>query len=327
MKWMGMLLCLLGIQGAMAGSALVDASLGLIFPQEFGGMAYVRADKYNEESFGYSIAYRKGDSFEAVVTIYDLDRPAIPDGHKGDGIDLVFQSVENDLQRKQGKGLVSNLRKRRTTVIPNKGDVRFTNRGFQYHQSRVVEGATNRVQRIQSTYVTAAHANFFRIDFTFDVAEGAAARAMSQHMLLQMIKTIQAKPDGDAMLMAACDALILDPAGFSGRSGAQLVLARAQTMGNLNVYTHLFAWPDSYWQKPKNADLLVAAYFAGMLQVVVPQKLDEGGECEAFVAMLKAYEAMRSRDQIKSIAEFDEWVKAADKKALFDELLFAPVEE
>lgn len=323
MKWMGVLLSLLGLQTAMAGSAFVDFDLGLVFPQELGGMVYDHSEKYSNESFGYSLVYKKGNSFEAAVAVYNLGRTAIPDGHEGDGIDLVFQSVENDLKRKQEGGAISSLRKRGTAAVPKKGDVRFANLVFQYQQPRVVEGVSNRVQRIQSTYVTGTHANFLRIDFTFDVAESAAARTMSQHLLLKLIETIQATPGEEAQLMAACDALLVDPAGYGGRSAAQRVVAKAQTMGDLNVYTHLFVWPDGY-RKPKTADLLIAAYFAGMLQVVVPQKLDAGGEYEAFAAMLKAYEAMRSRDQIEAIAEFDEWVANPDKKALFEKLLLAP---
>ena len=102
----------------------------------------------------------------------------------------------------------------------------------------------------------------------------------------------------------------------------------AQTQGNLEVYDLLFAWPGGY-RKPKNADLLMAAYFAGMLKVVVPENLESGGAEEAFHAMLSAYETMRAQDQIKSISKFDEWLKVEDlaaryKKALVDCDYLAP---
>ena len=77
---------------------------------------------------------------------------------------------------------------------------------------------------------------------------------------------------------------------MGGLTAAQHLLAKTKTMGNLNVYTHLFVWPTGYYSKPKNADLLIAGYFAGMLQVVVPKKLEE-------------------------------WAKHPDRRALFDQLL------
>lgn len=310
---------LLIAQAAWAGPAFVDFDLGLVFPAELGGLAYDRTEKYSNEDFGYSVFYRRGETFEASATIYTLGRTAIPDGHAGDGINLVVQSVEGLLKRDQEQGAKSALRKRGTAVSPAKGRIQFASTVFQYEEPRLVDGVSNAVQRIHAVYVTGQRSRFIKLDFAFDLVENAAAGGMSQKMVEELIGMLSKTPDEEALLMAACDALILDPCGHGGRTAAQRVLAKTQTMDNLNVYPFLFAWPDGY-SKPKTADLLVAAYFAGMLQVVVPQKLDVGGEYEGFLALLKAYEAMRAKDEIEALPQLDEWLKVGDKKALLEQL-------
>jgi hypothetical protein len=313
MKVLAVLFGLIGAVSSFGTAAYVDYDLGLIFPQELGGLKYDRIEKYDNEAFGYSIFYAL-DAFQAEVTVYNLGRGPIPDGYKGEAVDLVFQSVEGIQKKREEGGLIAKFRKRGNTIIPTKGDFRFSNTVFQYS-----ENPEKPVPMVQSVYVTGTHENLLKLDLKFGVIASKEARTRSQQMLIQLIKLCKAEPDDDTLLMAACEALILDPGGVGGRMAAQRVLAKTQTLGDLNVYTFLFVWPDGY-RKPKNADLLVAAYFAGMLQVVVPQKLTAGGEYEAFVAMLKAYEAMRAADEIEAIEKFDEWLKVPDKKALHEEL-------
>ncbi len=269
---------------------------------------------------GYSLFYQQGENFSAEVTVYNLGRGASPDGRSGAGIDLVIESVAGGLKQLQGQEKIYSVRKKAITEIPKKGNIRFSNVVFQYIQPRLVEGRTNRISRVKSVYVTGSHENFIKLDFTFDKLEGKKAVAQSQQMLIQLIGLLKAQPTEDELLMAACDALVFDPAGYGGRTAAQRILMKTQELDNLNVYTHLFVWPTGY-SKPPTADLLVAAYFAGMLKVVVPQQLDEGGEYEGFLYLLKAYEAMREHQQIESIAQLDEWVQTTDKKALFNHLL------
>jgi hypothetical protein len=325
MKWIGLVVCLAGLQ-AMADTAMVDLGLGLVFPQELGGMTCRKVEKYNNEDLGYSLFYTREGGFDAEVSVFTFGRESIPDSYQAADLDVVFKGVESWKERQAEGGVISNVRKRGGTEVPRSGEIRFANVVFQYSEAREEDGRTNSVPRILSVYATAAHNRFFKIQFNFDVAGNRDARAMSERLIEQMVKTIQAGQTEDELLLAACDALLNDPSGYGGRSAAQHIWARAQTMGDLNIYTHLFVWPDGY-RKPKNADLLIAAYIAGMLKVVVPQKLDAGGEKEAFIAMLQAYGNMRARDDIEAIPEFDEWAKHPDKRALFDELLYAPVEE
>jgi hypothetical protein len=326
MKWMLVLLGLMGIQGALADAAFVDFDLGLIYPQELGGMACLQVEKYENEALGYSIFFERGEPFSTEVSVYTLERKVIADGHSPSDVAVVFESVKSALDRELDDELITNFRKKGSAVVPKKGAIQFANTVYQYSEPREVEGVSSAVPRILSVYALAAHNNFFKIQFRFDVAEAKQARAMSEKLIMQLIQTIQAGHSDDELLLAGCEALIHNPADYAGRIAGQQVWGRAQTMGELNVYTHLFVWPDGY-RKPKNADLLTAAYFAGMLQVVIPQNLAAGGEREGFIAMLKAYENMRSREDIDSIPQLDEWAKTPDKKALFEELLYAPVEE
>ncbi|VGO17316.1 hypothetical protein PDESU_05912 [Pontiella desulfatans] len=325
MRWVALLLCMTGLHAAFGDAAYVDYELKLVFPAKLGGMDCEKVEKYNNEDLGFSLFYQRGDQFDAEVSVYNLGRPSIETGHDVDGIDIVIRSVEDDYKRREEGAAVSNVRKRGTMVVPKKGEIQFSNTVFQYLQPRGIDGRTNNVPRILSVYATAAHNHFFKIQFSFDVAGSKDARLMADRMVQELSTTIKGGLSEEELLLAACTALIRNPADYGGRAAAQLVLAQSQTMDNLNIYPHLFAWPDGY-RKPKNANLLIAAYFAGMIQVVVPQKLEAGGECEGFIAMLSAYESLRKNDQIESIPDFDEWVKAADKKALFQELLYAPVE-
>ena len=315
MKIMAVLFTLLGAVSSFGDAAFIDFDLKLVFPQELGGLAFEHVEKYNNEAFGYTVFYESDDGLKAEATVYDLGQGTIPDGHEGKAVNLVFESVESLLEKRIEGEAIANVRKRGSTVVPKKGDIRFANTVFQYS-----EPPDDPTKRIQSVYVTGTHGNLLKLDFRFDMVEGKRATAVSQKMLLQLINMVQAEPAEQELLMAACDALIHDPAGYGGRTAAQRVLAKTQTLGGLNVHTRFFSWPDGY-RKPKTADLLVAAYFAGMLKVVVPQQLEEGGEYEAFVALLQAYEAMRAKDQIEALPELDEWAKNPDKKALFEKFL------
>lgn len=326
MKWLMVLLCGLGLQGVEAEPGFVDFDLGLIYPKTLGGMDCERVEKYNNEELGYTVFYGASGNFSAEVSVYTLGRETIAAGHKGKDIALVFQSVESFQNKQQKGGVISGLKKRGSTDVPPKGNVQLANTVYQYSEPRVIDGLTNAIPRINSVYVAVAHNHFFKVEFRFDVVGGKEARGMSEQLVEQLIETMKANHSADELLLAACDALINNPSDYAGRTAGRKVWERAQTMGSLNVYTHLFVWPDGYG-KPKNADLLTAAYFAGMLKVVVPQNLAEGGECEAFEAMLQAYANMRARNDIESIPKLDEWVKVADKKALFEELLYVPEEE
>ncbi len=326
MKWIVVLLCVSGIQWTVADAAFVDFDLGLIYPQELGGMTCTQVEKYDNEALGYTAYFEKGETFSAEISVYTLGRTSIADGNSPGDMAVVFESVKKEMERQQENELITGFRKRGSAVVPKKGSIQFANTVYQYSEPRQVDGMPGSVPRILSVYAIAAHNNFFRVQFRFDVEDSKLARAMSEKLIIQLIQTIQAGNSEEEMLMAACEALINNPSDYAGRIAGQQIWAKAQTMGELNVYTHLFVWPDGY-RKPKNADLLTAAYFAGMLQVVVPQKLDVGGEKEGFIAMLKAYENMRAREDIDSIPQFDEWIKNPDKHALFDELLLVPAEE
>ncbi|MEE9368941.1 MAG: hypothetical protein V3V05_08750 [Pontiella sp.] len=326
MKWMAVLLCLSGIQPAMADSAFVDFDLGWIYPQKLGAMTFDRVEKYDTEALGYSIFYKKDGFYSAEVSVFNLGREAIADGYKAADVSMLFDSVETAHKKEEKEGQISSVRKRGAPEIPNKGDIRFANTIFQYLEPRVAEGNTKSIPRINSVYVTAAHNNFFKVQFRFDMANGKAATAMSKQLITQLIQTIKSVNTEEEVLIAACDALINNPSDYAGRIASRKIWAKAQAMGELNIYTHLFVWPEGY-NKPKNADLLTMGYFAGMLKVVIPQGLESGGEPEGFAAMLQAYSNMRTREDIEVIPQLDEWAKHPDKKALFEELLFAPAEE
>jgi hypothetical protein len=326
MKWIVILLCMLGVQGVMADAAFVDFDLGLIYPQELGGMTCNRVEKYDNAGLGYTVFYKKGDNFSAEISVYTLGRESIASGHAPKETAVIFESVERNLELRQEGGAIAGLRKRGSVVVPKKGSIQFANTVFQYSTFEVAEGLTNSVPRILSTYGAGAHNNLVKVLFNFDVAESKQARPMADRLVNQLVQTIKAGHSEEELLMAACDALIYNPSDYAGRIAARQVFVKAQTMGELNVFTHLFVWPQDY-RKPENADLLTAAYFAGMLKVVIPQKLEAGGELEGFIFMLKAYESMRARNDIESIPQLDEWMKADDKQALFDELLLAPEEE
>ena len=319
MKTVVTLFILLCAASSFAGAAFVDSDLNLIFPQKLAGLEYDQSVKYEAESFGYSIFYKRDESLKASVTVCNLGFSSIINGYKGKEINLMFEKVDAEHRIRIKDEEITGLKKRGSTVMPREGNPRFSNRAYQYFESCPSEA--DPVKRGQSVYITAVHNNLIKLDFVFDITEGKQARAVSEQMLAQLIGMLKARPGEEELLLAACDALLLDPSGYGGRTAAQQVLAKAQTMGDLVIYDKFFAWPSSYYRKPPNADLLIAAYFAGMLQVVVPQGLDAGGEPEGFAAMLKAYEVMRAKEEIKPIEKLDEWVPSFDKQALFDQLL------
>jgi hypothetical protein len=320
MKWIGLWAAIVAVPAVWAGSAHVDFDEQLIFPQELGGMAFDMSELYNNKALGYALLYTKDPDFACEVTVLNLGRPEIPDGCESDGIEVIFQGVETQLKREQENGEISDLKTRGTQTVPAKSPLQFKNRMFQFSELREEDGKTNGIPRLNSVYVTGSHNHFIRVQFRFDLAENRAGQAMADQMVKQLVLLLIAENSADDLTLAACDALIYDPGDYSGMLAAQHVFSRAQEMGNLNVYDSFFVWPQDY-KKPENADLLAAAYFAGMLRVVIPQQQESGGEYEAFDAMLTAYETMRARDQITAITELDAWSKAPDRKAEYQKQL------
>ena len=320
MKWLGMALGLLTVQVTVADTAHVVYEHGIIFPQVLGGMNCGEFVKYKNEELGYSLLYSNG-TFNCEVSMLTLGRSEIPDGHKGDGVALIFETVEQDLKRMAERGEISNLKKRGGSVVPGKSPLQFANAVFQYSEDREVEGAAATVRRISSVYVTGRYSTLVKVQFNFDADKGKQAHLIADKLIKQLVTALMAKPSEEELLLAACDVAINHPAGYPGQLAAQHVYAKIQTMEDLNFYDALFVWPQQGYRKPKNADFLVTAYFAGMLKTVLPQELETGGEVEAFEAMLTAYEQMRALDRIVPIAQLDEWVKAPDKKALYKKLL------
>ena len=320
MKWVCITWGILGVLAASADSAFIDFEKGLVFPQELGGMACEKSEKYNNESLGYSLFYERDGTFSAEVSIFNLGRSSVGTGSATDGINVVLASIDSWLEREAENGAVSSVRKRGSLTTPKKGDLKFLNIVYQFFEPRVVDGLTNNVPRIASFYVTGAKDNFIKVDFRFDLVESDQARAMSEQLVRQMIGLLKANPSEEDLLMAACDAAIYNPSDHGGRTAAQHVFSKAQSMDELIVYEAFFVWPQNY-SKPKNSDLLLAAYFAGAIKAVISKNAESDGGYEAFESMLKAYEAMREREDLESIPRLDEWIKAADKTALYKRLM------
>lgn len=304
---------MLGLGQTFAGAAFIDFEQKLIFPEELGGMTFDRVEKYSNEALGYSLFYAKGDTFQAEVSISNLGHDTIVDGHTAAEKAQISKRLKIMLERQQDNKEISDLRRRGSNIVPNKGPLRFAYTVFQYKNA---EGD----QRLHAVYATGARDNYIKIEFVFDLTAGKQGSAMADKMQAQLVKLLRSRPNNQALLLSACDVLLLNPTSYGGQRSAQYVMGEAEKMGNLNIYPELFAWPDG-WRTPKNANLLIAAYFAGMMKVVVPKKLDSGGDAEAFMAMISAYETMRANETIEVIPKLDEWAKAPNKRVLFNQLM------
>ena len=313
-------LCLMMVFGVAwsvgAKPAFLDYELQWIFPQKLGGLDFKKVEKYDEKRFGYSVFYQRDEAFKAEVSVYNLGFSTIPDGYKDPLIAERVQVLENQLKLKQKQEKIFAFKKKGKGVVPKKGSIQFSMAAFQYLPAK-----DSKTKEVQMIYVVARRNNFVKLLFTFDPTQGKKAKMAADQMVAQLIKIMQAPPpDEQTLLLASCEVFLNNPSDYSGRTAAQYFIKKAQDLDNINIYTHLFIWSDMY-PKPPNTDLLVAAYFAGMIQVVVPQKLESGGEVEAFTAMLNTYKFLRAKDQILVMPKLDEWAATPDKKALFKKLL------
>ncbi|MDF7801775.1 hypothetical protein P4C99_20015 [Pontiellaceae bacterium B1224] len=320
MKWMGVVFGIWVAQAGLGNTAYVDFEHKLIFPQQLGGMACETVEKYDNEALGYSLFYSQGEALQLEVSVLNLGRAEVGNGPKADGVNVIFQGVEVMQARAEEEGAIEDLKKRGSLVVPPKSPLQFANTVYQYSEFRTVDGKAKSIPRMQSVYVTGSHNHFIKVQFRFDVAKGKEARVAAEQLVKQLVLLLIAQNSEDDLILAACDALLYNPGDYSGMAAAQRVFARAQSMGELDVYDAFFVWPQET-SKPENADLLVSAYFAGMLKVVIPGKLESGGAFEAFSSMLDAYSTMRTRDQITAIPRFDEWLKISDRKAIYQKLL------
>jgi hypothetical protein len=303
--------------GVIAKAGYVDFKRYWAFPDKLGGVPFEKVEKYDRESFGYSVFYRDGDQLGATVTIYDMGHADIPDGCKGEGVETVLESVDRALTLRVKKGEIGNLKKRGRTVVPKNGRLQYASVMYQYADASITNGIN---LKLHAAYVTGWTGKYLKLEFAFGVEQRDRARSMADAMIGQLTQLVQKELDEDELAMAACSAFLLDPNGYGGRTAAGKIQGVVQSMGDLNIYTHLFAWPEDHG-KPRNADLLVMAYFAGMLEVVLPAGLENGGECEGFIAMLETYRKLRGQQQIEEIPDLEKWLAVEDKRVLFDELL------
>ncbi|WP_372794742.1 hypothetical protein, partial [Pontiella sp.] len=274
MRWTGVLAGLLAAQFAAADAAHVDFELGIVFPQELAGMPLDQVEKYNAAELGYSLFYSDGD-FSCEVSVFDLGRSDIPDGPSSDGLQTIIQSMELEMEKLDKQGDIDKFQKRGGPVVPKTSPLQFSNTVFKYSEPREVDGKRKMIPRYNSIYLTGSHGKFIKVQFKFDAAGNSRARGMADELVKQLVVGLVTERSEDDLLLAACDALIHNPAGYSGQMAAQRIYEKTMTMDELSIYDAFFVWPQDY-SKPDNADLLTVAYFAGMLKVVIPQQLASG---------------------------------------------------
>jgi len=302
---------------SQATPSMIDFEHQWCFPHELSGFKFLGAEKYKDVDQGYTLYYgtaEEGSVLEVSVLNQGLD--AIPDGCKSTEIETFLKSEEKKLKWKADQKQLTHFSRLKDVVAPPKKPIAFRCACFEYTEAETptefmhkVVGATGN----QNHFVVFRYITTNEVLTTTTEISSALGEMLSEH------------PDKDQVLLDACSIFLESPSSFPGIISAQYLMGQAQNMDNLNVYPQFFVWPKSYYEKPRNADLLIAAYFAGVLQVVIPAHLDEGGEYEGFIAMLNTYEKLRQTDQIKSIEELDKWLKTSDKKALFEEVISRPL--
>jgi len=299
-------------------TAFFDSDLQWAFPQKLGGLDYVMVEKYDEKEQGYKVFYKEGDAFKVEITIYNMGHATIPDGCKDPMHVERFKGVEYQLKRREKQGQILELKKRGTIFFPPKSTLQFVSTAFQYKLNKNPE---DQKSVIKIVYVTAQKNNFVKVVFLCDFAQRVEAQKRSGKMISQLIKMLQTKHDEKTSFLAFYESLLCDPTSYSGKIAAQYILDKVKKAKDLNTYTHLFVWTKMS-TPPKNYELLLAGYFAGMFKGMMDEKGENAGDLQAFCTMLDVYKTMRKKDEIVEMPKLDEWAAVSDKKALFEKLLF-----
>jgi len=314
--------CLLSLfaeeKSADSKAAFFHAEYQWIYPQKLGGMDYIKLEKYREKEFGYKVFYKKDDTFYANITVYNMGHDTIPDGCTNAVVLERFRGVKLELDRRVKQGQIKDLKEVGPIFVPKTGKRKFALTSFYYKMNE--ENIEKQKRYFRLIYLMGTKNNFFKVDFFFDYPRRKEAKEASQQLVRQLLHMMDSKPDDSQILQASYEALLYDPAGYGGKKAANYFFNKANPMLGLNIYTFIFVW-DKSGSPPKNSPLIMAGYFAGMLKTILPKKLEEGGEVEAFTTMLKVYEVMRKKNDIVAIPELDRWVAAPDKKAVLIKLL------
>jgi len=298
-------------------AAFVDYDLQFAFPQKLGGLDYVTVEKYKMKERGYSVFYKKGPSFLMEVSVYKMGHDSIPDGCKGDLFKERFRGVENELDRMLKQKKILNLKKKGQTVISSKSAVTFLTTMFQYKLN--TNAATQKIE-MKAIAVTGKKNNFVKVTFRFDFEQRSLAKKILVKTLNQLGEMVSKKMDDQSVFFASYEALFCDPASYGGRVAGQYMLQKVKKMGNINIYEHVLVWRKMS-SPPKNSELLLAGYFAGIFKAMIEKKSEVETDISAFVSMLDLYKIMRAKNEIEAIAKLDEWSAVSDKKALFEKLL------
>ena len=323
MKKIGLLLFITFLGMAVTTNAtpsMVDFERQWIFPKELAGFKFLGAEKYQDADRGYNLYFgseEKGAVLE--LSVFDQGLKSIPEGCKSNEIKTLLKTSEDELIWKKNQKKLKCVKRQKDFIFPRTAPS-FCCAHFEY---AMINQPTQTVHKVVGA--TGSKNQFMVFRYVFDETGKDDLRVKIPQISTTLSKILSEKPDEDNLLLSACGIFLESPSSFPGIFSAQYLMGHAQNMDNLNVYPQFFVWPKSYYAKPRNADLLIAAYFAGVLQVVIPAHLDEGGEFEGFIAMLNTYKKLRQADQIKSIETLDQWIEEADKKALFEKVIHLPL--
>jgi hypothetical protein len=287
----------------------VDAENGWIFPKTLGGLRFRTLEKYEEDNLDYKLVYQKRrSSCEVEVSVYkkgDAEEP-----------DMILKRVEAQLEWRQQSGKIFQLKQRGEAPLPENCSAKIQSVIFEYKARDYPKMSV-----FKSVYAIVSKGRSVVVSLTFEQKDKEQGKEILNQLARDPLAFLEANPSKKELVLSACTVFEKKPASYQGLVAAQYIMAFAQQMDNLNVYTQFFVWPTGAYSKPENSDLLIAGYFAGMLQVVVAKELDCGGEYEAFVSMLNTYKTLKRKDQVDEIPELEKWIKAPDTQKLYNQLL------
>ena len=296
---------------------LVDMEAELIFPMKLSGMITLEPHFYDNPDLGYSLRYAKDEWSKVDIYVYNLGLPEIPNGPNSEAVKKESRSVSRIISSMQDDDRYTNVKKLGKTTTPMSGKTRFIKESYQYTQ----DGSG----RLSESYITGYNNHFIKIRFTYAEKRRSEAKKVAKELLEGLVGLMESNHDEKTMALAAISVFLSDPSSKAARASIQGAVDYAieTEVFTISIPAEIFPWTGNEVEI-ENSELLITAYFAGVMSFIVPNELDRGGEVEGFTEMLTTYQALREKDEIQKISELDAWLLEDDKMALFHRIADKP---
>jgi hypothetical protein len=300
-----------GVQGE---PAFYDDGLKVIFPKALDGY------QFKESSFElmdeYELIYVEAESGRRISILL-----TVKEGLKGGPEhESVVQASEQFQKKLEENSKNSGIKSAGVRSFTSSKGLKFKVFTFSYlFQDDPAEAPQ---KCLASLFATTLQGRLLQVRASFPESERAQASAEVGAVVEQVVGLLATPVDEREMLLASIAFMKANPLNNEGKFAAKRLMDYTNAGEGFQVgfYPQFFPWMES-GSTLKNGEFLVAAYIAGVLDYMIAEETDAGGELQGFIMMLETYNKLLIGGSTSYNSQLYRWSRSTDKEGLFAELI------